>query len=67
MNTPIPPSIVVQAMLDVDRMDLREREALVDEIYLHQPHLLASVLVLQRVGASLEQMEIVLNILLVVY
>ena len=67
MNNPIAHEIVYQAMLDVDRLSLREREALGDEIYQHQPHMLASVLVLQQVGASLEQMGVVLNILFIVY
>lgn len=58
---------VAQAMQAVDRMDLRAREALVDEIYACQPTLLGSVLVLPRLGASLEQVEIILNILLVVH
>lgn len=48
-------------------MSMSQRVALADEVFLHQPNLLASVLVLQRMGASLAQMEVVLHILLVAY
>lgn len=67
MTQRISTRIVAQAILTVDRMDLRAREALADEIHAHQPTLLASVLVLPRLGARLEQVEIILNILFVVY
>ena len=48
-------------------MGLNERVALADEIFLRQPNLLASVLVQQRMGASLQQMDVLLHILLVAW
>ena len=48
-------------------MDLRQRELLAGDIYLHQPQLLAAVLAQQQFGASLEQIEVLLNVLLVSY
>ena len=60
-------TVMGQAIQAVERMDLRAREALVDEIYAHQPTLLGSVLVLQRLGATLAQVDIILSILLVAY
>ena len=46
-------------------MSFTERERLADEVHARQPHLLYSVLVLQRYGATLLQIEVVLNLLLV--
>ena len=48
-------------------MSFRERERLADEIHMGQPNLFYSVLVLQRYGATLVQIEVVLNLLLVFY
>ena len=56
---------LVNAVLRVERMSLTERQRLVDEVCARQPNLFASVIVLQRYGATLVQMEVVLNLLLV--
>jgi hypothetical protein len=56
---------LVDAVLRVERMSFTERERLADEVHARQPNLLYSVLVLQRYGATLVQMEVVLNLLLV--
>jgi len=48
-------------------MEMDERVAFADEIFLHQPNLLASVLVQQRMGASYPQIDVLLNLLFVVY
>ena len=56
---------LVDAVLRVERMSFAERERLADEIHARQPNLFFSVLVLQRYGATLAQIEVVLNILLV--
>ena len=56
---------LVDAVLRVERMSFKEREQLADEIHAEQPNLLFSVLVLQRYGATLEQIEVVLNLLFV--
>ena len=56
---------LVDAVLRVERMSFQERERLAEEVHDQQPNLLFSVLVLHRYGASLEQIEVVLNIMLV--
>ena len=56
---------LVDAELLVARMSFTERERLAEEIHERQPNLFYSVLVLQRYGATLMPIEVVLNILLV--
>jgi hypothetical protein len=58
---------LVDAVLCVERMSFNERERLADEIHARQPNLFFSVLALQRCGATLEQMEVALNLLFVFY
>ena len=58
---------LVDAMLRVERMTFQDRERLTEEVHARQPNLFFSVLVLQRYGATLEQIEVVLNLLLVFY
>lgn len=58
---------LVDAVLRVERMTFRDRERLAEEVHARQPNLFFSVLVLQRYGATLEQVEVVLNVLLVLY
>jgi hypothetical protein len=58
-------SNLVDSVLRVERMTFREREQLADEVHAHQPNLFFSVLVLKRYGVTLEQLEVVLNVLLV--
>lgn len=48
-------------------MSRAERVQLADEIYLRQPNLLAAVLVLHRMGVSMPQLDVPVNILLVAY
>lgn len=60
-------AVLVKAAIAVDSMGQTQRMQLADEVFAHQPNLLASVLVLQRMGASLQQMEVPLHILLVAY
>jgi hypothetical protein len=60
-------SILAKAITAVRAMDIRQREHLADEIYAKQPQLLTAVLAQQRFGASLEQVEVLLNLLLVSY
>ena len=56
---------LVDAVLRVERMTFQERDRLGDEVHARQPNLLYAVLVLQRCGATLVQIEVVLNLLLV--
>lgn len=55
------------AVLGVECMSFHERELLADEIHAAQPNLFFSVLALQGFGATVEEMEVVLNLLLVFY
>lgn len=48
-------------------MDLVQAEQVMDEIHSEQPKLLASVLVQQNMGNTLEQIEVLLNILIVTH
>ena len=63
--TAISSEFLVGAIVRVERMSFKERERLAEEIHAQQPGLFFSVLVLQRFGATLEQIEVVLNLLLV--
>lgn len=60
-------TVLAEAAIAVNGMGMAERVQLADEVYAHQPNLLASVLVLQRMGASLPQMDVPIHILLVAY
>ena len=60
-------SVLADAITAIGKMDNRQRELLADDIHLHQPQLFASVLAQQQFGASLEQIEVLLNLLLVSY
>ncbi len=60
-------AVLAKAAVAVDGMDQAQRMQLADEVFAHQPNLLASVLVLQRMGASLRQMEVPVHILLVAW
>jgi hypothetical protein len=46
---------------------MNEKERLLDQIYREQPHMLASVLVLQLFGVSMEKMDFAPHILLLIY
>jgi hypothetical protein len=58
---------VAQAVLKVRSMSIKDKEALTDEIYRRQPHLLASCLVQAKLGVEVAAVEFLLNILLVCY
>jgi hypothetical protein len=58
---------VAAAIRKVRDMSAKEKEALTDEIYLRQPHLLASCLVQSSLGVGAAAVEFLLNILLVCY
>jgi hypothetical protein len=65
--TAISAPILIDADITVRRMSMDDRIALADEVFKQQPNLLASVLVQPRMGATLQQVEVLLNILLVAY
>ena len=58
---------LVDAVLCVEQMTFKDRERLAEEVHAGQPNLFFSVLVLQRYGATLDQIEMVLNLLLVLH
>lgn len=60
-------TVLAKAAIAVGGMGQVERVQLADEVFAHQPNLLASVLVLQRMGASLQQIDVPVHILLVAY
>jgi hypothetical protein len=52
---------LVDAVLRVKRMSFADRQRLAEDIHAVQPNLFFSVLVLQRYGATIEHIEMVLN------
>ncbi len=58
---------LVQVIDKVNKLDLKEKELICDEIYKEQPNLLASVLVQQKMGNTLEEVDVLLNILIVLH
>lgn len=60
-------TVLGKAAIAVEAMGQTQRMQLADEVFAQQPNLLASILVLQRMGASLQQMEVPVHILLVAY
>ena len=60
-------SALVQAIKKSSQMDLAESEEVIDEIYLEQPNILASVLVQNQMGNKIEDVEVLLNILIVTF
>ena len=48
-------------------MDIKEKEAVCDTLYVTQPNLLASVLVLPSLGVAMETVDVVLNLLIVLH
>ena len=60
-------TVLAKAAIAVNGMGKTERVQLADEVFAHQPNVLASVLVLQRMGASLQQIDVPMHILLVAY
>lgn len=60
-------AVLVHAIGDVNAMNRAQKVQLADEIFLHQPQLLASILVLANMGVSTLQLEVPLHILLVTF
>lgn len=65
--TLISQTLLARAAIDVNRMSAAQKVQLADEIYVQQPHLLASILVLPRFGVSAVQLEVPIHVLLVTY
>jgi hypothetical protein len=58
---------VAQAMRVIRALNLKQKEGLIDEIFLAQPHMLGSVLVLQKFGVSSEKMEFAIDLLILCF
>ena len=58
---------IAQAHLGVQRMSLAQKVALPDEIFKEQPTLLASILVLPRMGVAMAQLDVAIHVLLVAF
>jgi hypothetical protein len=56
---------LTRAIEKAETMDLKNKELACDKIFVEQPNLLASVLVMQQMGSSLEEIDVLLNILIV--
>ena len=59
--------VIVQAQRAVQRMSLEQKVALTDEIFKEQPTLLASILVLPRMGVAMAQLDVAIHVLLVTF
>jgi len=60
-------TVLVQAIRDVNAMHPAQKILLADEIFLQQPNLLASILVLSNMGVNMLQLEVPLHILFVTF
>lgn len=58
---------MVQANIDVNRMSAQQKVQLTDEIYVQQPNLLASILVLPRYEVDMQLLEEPIHVLLVAF
>src|ERR1700722_8786598 len=58
---------MARAVCAVQAMDFSKKEALVDEVFRVQTHMLASVMVHKKFGVSLEKIDFLLQILLVCF
>ena len=56
---------VAAAIRKVSSMSLPQKEELAEQIHRDQPHLLASCLVQPKLGANINEVDFLLNILLV--
>ena len=60
-------AMVAQAAMDVEALDHDGKVRLADEIFVVQPNLLGSMLVLARMGVNMPEVEIGVHILLVAF
>ena len=63
----IPDSVLVHAILACRAMDVPAKAALVDEIFLKQPNLLASAIAMKSLGVPLHKIDFLLDILIVIF
>ena len=58
---------LAQAIYTIQSLSIKEKELICDEIYKEQPNLLASILVQQQLGNSLQDVDVLLHILMVLH
>ena len=58
---------LADALRKVQFLNIKEKELICDEIYKEQPNLFGSVIVQQRLGNSLEDIDVLLEILIVLH
>ena len=58
---------LAHALQKVQSLNIKDKELICDKIYKDQPNLLASVLVQQQLGNSLQDIDVLLNILIVLH
>lgn len=60
-------AVMVQAAIDVNGMGQDQKMRLADEIFAQQPNMLASILVLPRMGVGMVELQVPLHILFVTF
>jgi hypothetical protein len=60
-------AMVARAAIDISTLDHAGKVRLADEIFVQQPNLLGSILVLSRMGATMPELEVALHVLLVAF
>jgi hypothetical protein len=60
-------AVMIQAGIDVNRMNQAQKVTLADEIFAQQPNMLASILSLPRMGVGMVELEVALHILMVTF
>ena len=58
---------LARAVKKAQKMDMQSKELLCDKIYIEQPCLLASVVVQKQMGNTMEDVDVLVNILIVLY
>ena len=58
---------LIRAIDKAQKLNIKDKELICDEIFIEQPNLLASVLAQQQMGNTLEEVDVLLNILIVLH
>ncbi len=58
---------LAHALKIVHAMDIKAKELICDELFVQQPNLLASVMVQNQMGNSMNDVDVLLNILIVLH
>ena len=58
---------LIRAIKKFQKLNIKEKEIICDEIFIEQPNLLASVLVQQQLGNTIEEVDVLLSVLIVLH